>query len=65
MVGTPCFQGRRCGFDPWLENQDPTCRMVWPKKVKLPQTKLLKMERSIPLQEVVRSNERVPVYAFL
>ena len=29
---TPCFQHRGHGFNPWLEDKDPTCHRVQPKK---------------------------------
>ena len=32
VVKTLCFQCRVFGFDPWLENQDPTGCVVWPKE---------------------------------
>ena len=32
VVKTPFFQFRGLGFDPWLGNWDPTCRMARPKK---------------------------------
>ena len=34
VVKTPrfqCFQGRKCGFNPWLGNLDLTCRVGWQK----------------------------------
>ena len=34
VVKIPCLQGREHGFHPWLGNQDPICREVWPKKKK-------------------------------
>ena len=32
---TPCFQHRGHGFNPWLEDKDPTCHRVQPKKKNL------------------------------
>ena len=32
VVKTMCFQSRAFGFDPWLENQDPTGCVVWPEE---------------------------------
>ena len=31
VVKTPHFQCKGHRFDPWSGNQDPTCRVVWPK----------------------------------
>ena len=34
FVKTPCFQYSRCGFNPWLGNNIPTCCGARPKKEK-------------------------------
>ena len=34
VVKTPCFHCRRCEFDPWLRNWDPTFNTEWLKKRK-------------------------------
>ena len=34
VVKTPSFQCRGCGFNPWLEDKDPTCCKAWPEKKK-------------------------------
>ena len=30
-LGTLCFHSRGHGFNPWLQNYDPTCCTAWPK----------------------------------
>ena len=34
VVKTLCFHCTGHGFDPWSENEDPTCHEVWSKKKK-------------------------------
>ena len=34
VVKTLCFHCTGHGFDPWSENEDPTCHAVWSKKKK-------------------------------
>ena len=34
VVKTPCFKWQGLRFNPWLENLDPTCHVMWPKKKK-------------------------------
>ena len=34
VAKTPFFHCRGNGFDPWLENNDPTCGVVTPRKLR-------------------------------